>query len=165
MMNDQLTFETIKSARHQKRKTHRHYGLSQRDRCSSHSSHCHFVQTEQPGDSIIEQVPQAFRNALDNSLTAFSQQLASEASQDETRQCQKPFPSHEFIGCCCGQKPLGKPHTARIYVNTALQDIAAHSITSEAESKMSQACSLLRQKMARSKVPSLALLFFFLNTQ
>ena len=52
-------------------------------------------------------------------------------------------------------------HTARIYVNAALQDIAAHSIASEAESKMSQACNLLHQKMARSKVPSLALLFSF----
>jgi len=98
-------------------------------------------------------------------LTAFSPQLASETSQDETRQCQKPFPSHEFIGCCCGQKPLGKPTYCTNLRNTALQDIAAHSITSEAESKMSQACNLLRQAMARSKVPSLALLFSFQITQ
>ena len=55
--------------------------------------------------------------------------------------------------------------TARIYANTSLQAIAAQNITSEAESKMSQAGNLLRQEIARSKVPSLALLFFFLNTQ
>ena len=39
--------------------------------------------------------------------------------------------------------------TARIYVNTSLQDIAAHSITPEAEGKMSQACNLLHQEMAK----------------
>ena len=38
--------------------------------------------------------------------------------------------------------------TACIYVNTSLLNIAAPSITSEAEDEMSHACNLLHQEMA-----------------
>ena len=38
--------------------------------------------------------------------------------------------------------------TAQSYV-TSVQDIAAHSITSEAEDKVSQACNVLHQEMAK----------------
>ena len=102
-----------------------------------------FIQTKQPGNSIIERVPQALRRCF--------RQLVDELSLNDL-----------LLKPNSGNKAVPQPFpAAQIYVNTSLQDIAAHSITSEAKSKMSQACNLLCQEMARSKVPSLALLFSF----
>ena len=53
-------------------------------------------------------------------------------------------------------KAVGKP----MYGTYLREDIAAHSITSEAESKMSQACNLVHQEMARAQSSKAWLLSF-----
>ena len=100
-----------------------------------------FIQTKQPGNSIIERVPQALRRCL--------RQLVDKLSLNDL--LLKPNSGREAV-------PQPIP-AAQTYMNTSLRDIAAHSITSEAKSKMSQACNLLHQEWPSKKVPSLALFF------
>ena len=117
------------------------------------------IQIKQPGDSIIERVPQALRRC--------SRQLGDGLSLNNL--LLKPYSMRRgrATSLSRGTNSLdvvvlkgrwATQRTARIYVNTSLLDIAAHSLTSEAEDKMSQACNLLQQRVGQdiTVVPNLA---------
>ena len=92
------------------------------------------------GDSIIEQVPQAFRRCfrqLVDGLSLNSLLLKPYDQGDATSLCRAAY--HWIMWC---SKAAGQTNVLH------RQDIATHSITSEAEGKMSQACDPLHQTMA-----------------
>ena len=120
------------------------------------------VQTEQPGDSIIERVPQAFRRCFRQLVDDLSlNNLLLKPYSRKRNNAGSLFRTTNSLDVVVIKGRWANQRTARIYVNTALQDIAAHSITSEAESKMSQACNLLRQRKGQV-AKSQAWLFSFL---
>ena len=119
-----------------------------------------FIQTKQPSDSIIERVPQAFRRCFRQLVDKLSLNNLLLKPYSMNKAMPQAFSGHKFIGCRCPQRPWANQCTARIYVNTSLQDIGAHSITSEAKNKISQACNLVHQEMARAQ-PSQAWLLSF----
>ena len=150
MMNDHLTFATINLP---DTKGEKRTGIT--DSVSVTDAPLirllgRFIQMKQPGDSIIERVPQAFRR--------YFRQLVGGLSRNNLLLGPCSMRRGGVTSLLRGTNSLdvvvlkgrwANQRTARIYVNTSLQDIAAHSITSEAENEMSQACNLLHQE-ARS---------------
>ena len=97
-----------------------------------------FIQMKQPGDSIIERVPQAFRR--------YFRQLVGGLSRNNLLLGPCSMRRGGVTSLLRGTNSLdvvvlkgrwANQRTARIYVNTSLQDIAAHSITSEAKNELS----------------------------
>ena len=109
-----------------------------------------FVQIKQPGDSIIERVPQAFRRCFRQLVDGLSlNNLLLKPYSMRRGGATSLFRGTNSLDVVVLKGRWATQRTARIYVNTSLLDIAAHSITSEAEDKMSQACNLLQQEMAK----------------
>ena len=105
-------------------------------------------------NSIIKRVPQAFRRCFRQLVDKLSLNNLLRKPYSMNEAMPQAFFGHKFIGCRCPQRQWANQCTARIYVNTSLQNIGAHSITSEAESKISQACNLVHQEMAKRSRPT-----------
>ena len=150
MMNDQLTFATINLP---DTKGEKRTGIT--DSVSVTDAAlirliARFIQTKQPGDSIIERVPQAFRRCFRQLVDGLSlNNLLLKPYSMRRGGATSLFRGTNSLDVVVLKGRWATQRTARIYVNTSLQDIAAHSITSEAENEMSQACNLLHQEMAR----------------
>ena len=150
MMNDHLTFATINLP---DTKGEKRTGIT--DSVSVTDAPlirllARFIQIKQPGDSIIERVPQAFRRCFRQLVDGLSlNNLLLKPYSMRRGGATSLFRATNSLDVVVLKGRWANQRTARIYVNTSLQDIAAHSITSEAENEMSQACNLLHQE-ARS---------------
>ena len=108
------------------------------------------IQIKQPGDSIIERVPQAFRRCFRQLVDGLSlNNLLLKPYSMRRGGATSLFRATNSLDVVGLKGRWANQRTARIYVNTSLQNIATRSITPEAENKMSQACNLLHQEMAR----------------
>ena len=143
MINDQLTFATI-NLPDTRGKTHRHHRLNNTQ--MQHSS--------ATWHKFHHQRPQAFRRGfrqLVDGLSLNNLLLKPYDQGDATSLCRAAY--HWIMWC---SKAAGQTNVLH------RQDIATHSITSEAEGKMSQACDPLHREWPRSiVVPSW--LFSFSN--
>ncbi len=124
MINDQLTFATI-----------------------------NFPDTKgekRTGGSVIVQLPQAFRRSLRQLVDGLSlNNLLLKPYSMRRGGATSLFRATNALDVVVLKGRWANQRTARIYVNTSLQDIAAHSITPEAEGKMRRACNLLHREMAK----------------
>ena len=117
------------------------------------------IQIKQPGDSIIERVPQALRRCFRQLGDGLSlNNLLLKPYSMRRGGATSLFRGTNSLDVVVLKGRWATQRTARIYVNTSLLDIAAHSLTSEAEDKMSQACNLLQQRVGQdiTVVPNLA---------
>ena len=129
------------SARHQRRKTPGIANSVSVTNAALIRLIARFIQIKQPGNSIIERVPQALRRCL--------RQLVDKLSLNDL-----------LLKANSGKEAVPKPvPAAQTYMNTSLRDLAAHSITSEAKSKTAKpATSCIKNCQARK---SQAWLFSF----
>ena len=151
MMNDQLTFATINlpGTKRGKKRTGITDSVSVTDAPLIRLL-ARLIQIKQPGDSIIKRVPQAFRRCFRQPVDGLSlNNLLLKPYSVRRGRATSLFRGTNSLDVVVLKGRWATQRTARIYVNTSLQDIAAHSITSEAENEMSQACNLLHQEMAR----------------
>ena len=89
-----------------------------------------FIQTKQPGDSIIERLPQAFRRSFRQLVDGLSlNNLLMKPYSMRRGGATSLFRATNSLDVVVLKGRWANQRTERIYVNTSLQDIAAHSIT------------------------------------